>query len=156
MKTGFLALSLIVCMSATAQKAGLITLNSLYNRVDHGKDTVYIINFWATWCGPCAKELPDFEKLSVNYKTEKLKVLLINLDYKSKIQSSVLPFIKRNNIRNEVFVLDERDPQVYINRVDSTWTGGLPATLMIKNGKRDFFEKDFTYDELLAEYKKFK
>jgi thiol-disulfide isomerase/thioredoxin len=156
MKTGFLALSLIIFMHTNTPKIELINLNSLYNRVDHGQDTVYIINFWATWCGPCAKELPDFEKLSVDYKSEKLKVLLISLDGKSKIQTSVLPFIKRNGIKNEVFILDESDPQVYINRVDSNWSGGLPATLIIKNGKRKFFENDFTYEELLNEYKKFK
>jgi thiol-disulfide isomerase/thioredoxin len=156
MKTGFLALSLIFSMSVYAQKMELTTINSLYNRVDHGQDTVFIINFWATWCGPCAKELPDFEKFSIDYKNEKLKVLLISLDAKSKIRSSVLPFIKRNRIKNEVFVLDEADPQVYIDRVDSNWSGGLPATLIIKNRKRNFFEKDFTYEELLIEYKKFK
>jgi hypothetical protein len=44
---------------------------------------------------------------------------------------------------------------VYINRVDSNWSGGLPATLIIKNGKRKFFENDFTYEELLSEYKNF-
>jgi thiol-disulfide isomerase/thioredoxin len=155
MKTGFLALSLIIFMCTGSQKVELITIGNLYNRVDHGQDTVFIINFWATWCGPCAKELPDFEKLSVDYKSEKLKVLLISLDGKSKIQTSVLPFIQRNKIKTEVFVLDEADPEVYIDRVDSNWSGGLPATLIIKNGKRKFFEKDFTYEELLNEYKKF-
>ncbi len=67
-----------------------------------------------------------------------------------------MPFIKKNGIKNEVFMLNEPDPEVYINRIDSSWSGALPATLMLKDKKRKFFEKDFTYSELLGEYKNFK
>ncbi|WP_461485203.1 TlpA disulfide reductase family protein, partial [Pedobacter sp.] len=42
----------------------LLTLNELEQRIAKGKDTTYVVNFWATWCGPCVEELPYFEKLS--------------------------------------------------------------------------------------------
>jgi hypothetical protein len=77
------------------------------------------------------------------------------VDFKSKLSTSVIPFVKKNNIQNEVFLLNEPDPQVYINRIDSSWSGALPATVMMKDQKHMFFEKDFTYEELLNEYKKF-
>ena len=156
LKHGLLTVFTICCLNLQAQQVDLLTLNQLYERVKKGHDTTFIINFWATWCVPCVKELPNFEKLSDGYKNENLKVLLVNLDYKSKLNSSVLPFIKKNGIKNEVFMLNEPDPEVYINRIDSSWSGALPATLMLKDRKRKFFEKDFTYSELLSEYKNFK
>jgi len=155
-KHGLLAVFSICCLNLKAQHVDLLTLNQLYERVNHGHDTTFIINFWATWCVPCVKELPNFEKLNDEYKNENLKVLLVNLDYKSKLNSSVLPFLKKNGIKNEVFMLNEPDPEVYINRIDSSWSGALPATLILKDKKRKFFEKDFTYSELLSEYKNFK
>jgi thiol-disulfide isomerase/thioredoxin len=151
-----MALFLLGGLNLFAQQIDLITVDQLYSRINSGPDSTYIINFWATWCTPCVKELPDFEKLNEQYKTEKLKVLLVNMDYKSKLNNSVLPFIKKNGIKNEVFLLNESDPQVYINRIDTSWSGALPATLMVKERKRKFFEKDFTYAELVEEYKNFK
>ena len=134
------------------QKVDLINVDQLYGRLKGGGDTAFVVNFWATWCGPCVNELPDFDRLGVDYKRDKLKVLLISMDYKSKRTTSVLPFIKRKGIKSEVFVLDEKDPQVYINRIDSSWSGGLPATLMWKKGRRTFFEKELRYPELKKEY----
>ena len=139
----------------SAQQVNVITLDQVYSRVNAGSDTLFVINFWATWCVPCVKELPDFERLNAGKGNEKLKILLVNMDNKSKLTTSVLPFLKKSGIQNEVYMLNEADPQEYINRVDTSWSGALPATLMIKNSKRKFFEKDFTYSELEEETKKF-
>lgn len=58
---------LIICFSlityATSAQVKLLTLNELDKRIANGKDTTYVINFWATWCSPCVAELPNFEKL---------------------------------------------------------------------------------------------
>jgi thiol-disulfide isomerase/thioredoxin len=155
LKAGLSTIALICCLHVSAQKVDLVTLDQLYARVTHGQDTVYVINFWATWCVPCVKELPNFERLSSEHDNQKLKVLLVSVDFKSKLKTSVIPFIKKNRIRNEVFLLNEPDPQVYINRIDSSWSGALPATVIMKDQKHIFFEKDFTYEELFNEYKKF-
>jgi thiol-disulfide isomerase/thioredoxin len=154
MKVILIALLVFVTGSLFAQRVELISLDHLYQRVKMGKDTTYIINFWATWCAPCVKELTHFEKLSENYKDSPLKVLLISLDTRSKMNQTVVPFVKKNGLANEVFLLDEKDQQVYINRIDSSWSGALPATLMVKQRHRKFFEQAFSYEELLKQYKK--
>jgi thiol-disulfide isomerase/thioredoxin len=154
LKTTLSVFALSCCLNVSAQKVDMLTLDQLYSRVARGSDTIFVVNFWATWCVPCIQELPNFEKLSIEHVNEKLKVLLISVDFKSQIQSSVIPFIKRNGIQNEVFLLNEPDPQVYINRIDSSWSGSIPATIILKEQKQVFFEKEFTYEELLTEYKK--
>ncbi|GAA3745328.1 TlpA disulfide reductase family protein [Flavobacterium ginsengisoli] len=144
----------IISVSAYSQNVKLININQLNERIKNGKDSTYVVNFWATWCAPCIKELPHFEKLGAEYKSEKLAVLLVSLDFKSKLTSNVVPFVKRKNLKNEVFLLNESNPQEFIDRIDPSWSGSIPATLFIKNDKRKFVESEFTYEQLLTEYKK--
>ncbi|MET3026996.1 TlpA family protein disulfide reductase [Flavobacterium sp. UW10123] len=144
----------IISVSAYSQNVKLLNINQLNERIKNGKDSTYVVNFWATWCAPCIKELPHFEKLGVEHKSEKLAVLLVSLDFKSKLESNVIPFVKRKNLKNEVFLLNESSPQEFIDRIDPSWSGSIPATLFIKNDKRKFVESEFTYEQLLTEYKK--
>lgn len=136
------------------QNVKLLNIDQLNERIKNGKDSTYVVNFWATWCAPCIKELPHFEKLAAEHKSEKLAVLLVSLDFKSKLASNVVPFVKKKNLKNEVFLLNESDPQQFIDRIDPSWSGSIPATLFIKNDKRKFVESEFTYEQLLTEYKK--
>jgi len=153
LKTTFLLL-LLSSLSGFSQNVKLLNINQLQERIKNGKDSTYVVNFWATWCAPCIKELPHFEKLATEHKSEKLAVLLISLDFKSKLESNVIPFVKRKNLKNEVFLLNESNPQEFIDRIDPNWSGSIPATLFIKNEKRKFIETEFTYEQLLTEYKK--
>jgi thiol-disulfide isomerase/thioredoxin len=111
-------------------------------------DTTYIVNFWATWCAPCIKELPYFQQVHDSYKDKKVKVLLVSLDFERQIQSRLLPFIEKNKITPEVVVLNDPASNVWIDKVDPSWSGAIPATLFIKNDKRLFFEKEFTLEEI--------
>ena len=153
MKTILIILSLALSSTVFAQQVQLIKLDEINKRIDSGKDTVYVINFWATWCLPCLEELPHFEKLSSKYKNSKLKVMLVSMDFRSKLESTVVPFVRKKTLKNEVFLFDEINQQEYIDRIDSSWSGALPATLIIHKNRRRFFEKEFTYPELLTEYK---
>jgi thiol-disulfide isomerase/thioredoxin len=153
MKTILIILSLALLSNVSAQHVQLIKLDEINKRVDSGKDTVYVINLWATWCLPCLEELPHFEKLSSQHKNNKLKVMLVSMDFRSKLESTVVPFVRKKTLKNEVFLFDETNQQEYIDRIDPSWSGALPATLIIHKSKRRFFEKEFSYKELLTEYK---
>lgn len=143
-------LLILVGYGANAQ-VKLLTLNELEQRVAKGKDTTYVVNFWATWCGPCVEELPYFERLTSENAKKPFKVILMSLDFKSKLKTDVEPFVAKHKLKSEVFVVNEMDQQKFIDRVDKNWSGALPATLILNTDKkvRSFYEKAFTYDELL-------
>tara|TARA_R110002049_G_scaffold3795_5_gene27590 strand:- start:67913 stop:68464 length:552 start_codon:yes stop_codon:yes gene_type:complete len=127
-------------------------LEKLLNQKD-GK--VYVINFWATWCAPCVKELPYFEKLNTEYKGKNVEVILVSLDFPHVYDSKLKPFIRDKKIASKVVALDDADMNTWIPKVDETWSGSIPATVIYKNDERRFFEKSFTYEALEAEIKPF-
>ena len=118
-------------------------------------DSIYVINFWATWCKPCIKELPAFEKIASDYAGKKVKVLLVSLDFPDKIENQVIPFINKNNIKSEVVLLDDADANSWIPRISPEWSGAIPATVIYNKGNRKFYEQSFTFEELENELKLF-
>jgi thiol-disulfide isomerase/thioredoxin len=116
-------------------------------------ETVYVINFWATWCKPCIKELPYFETITEKYNSTKVKVLLVSLDFPEKIGSNVGPFVVENKIQSEVVLLDDDNANKWIPMVSEEWSGAIPATIIYKKGNRKFFEGSMTYEELETEIK---
>jgi len=116
-------------------------------------ETTYVINFWATWCKPCIEELPYFEELNKNYEDSNVTVVLVSLDFPKHIEKQVIPFIKKNNLQSKVLLLDDPDANTWIPKVSEEWTGAIPATIIIKGEKQQFYEKSFTYTELETELK---
>ncbi len=112
-------------------------------------DTTYVVNFWATWCGPCVKELPYFEEMTRNYEGKPLKVVLVSLDFKRQIEKKFIPFLVKNKIRSEVVLLLDGKEAEWIDKVDESWSGAIPVTLVYNKKKRLFIEDDFhSYSEL--------
>lgn len=118
-------------------------------------DTVYVVNFWATWCKPCVKELPAFEKLNREYRNEKVKVLLVSLDFIKHYDSKLIPFIKKNNLQSEVILLNDPRSNRWIDKVSPEWSGAIPATVIYRGDMRGFYGQSFTYEELENELKKY-
>jgi thiol-disulfide isomerase/thioredoxin len=128
----------------------------LSHYLNQKNDTTYVVNFWATWCQPCVEELPHFEQINKKYKDNKVKVLLVSLDFGKDISTRLLPFINRKQLKSDIIVMRETDADSWIPKVDSTWTGALPATVIYNKDMRKFYEKQFTYAELEKEISKFK
>ena len=57
--------------------------------MDLSNNTTYVVNFWATWCSPCIKELPHFEYVNEKYSSKNVKVFLVSLDFPSEIESKL-------------------------------------------------------------------
>ncbi|MEO9474587.1 MAG: TlpA disulfide reductase family protein [Cyclobacteriaceae bacterium] len=142
MKILFLCAFLLTFTSAFSQEVVKINMDELNQEMISDENHIKVFNFWASWCGPCVKELPYFDELADN---PNLNVTLVSLDFEEEIKkaSSIL---KKKGIGLSSYLLDEKD---FIDKVDSSWTGAIPATLILdKSGNRYFFEKAFTRDEL--------
>jgi thiol-disulfide isomerase/thioredoxin len=123
----------------------VIKIGALEALMKKKEGPVQVINFWATWCGPCVKELPLFEQVSV----PNTKVTLINLDFVEKLDR-VDAFISRKSMKSEVLLLDEIDYNSWIEKVDKEWSGAIPATLIYNpaTGKRTFTQQELKEGEL--------
>jgi thiol-disulfide isomerase/thioredoxin len=111
-------------------------------------DTVYVINFWATWCKPCIKELPEFEKLNATYENKNVRVILVSLDFPNKYEALLLPFVTERNLKSRIFHLTDIDANKWIDKVSPQWSGALPATIIYKGDSREFYEASMTYEQL--------
>ncbi len=111
-------------------------------------DTIYVVNFWATWCAPCVKELPYFERLGKEFKSKNVEVILVSLDFPKQIETKLIPFINTKQLLSKVYVLDDTNESFWIGDISEQWSGALPATLIYSSNKRVFYEQSFTYKSL--------
>lgn len=115
----------------------------------------YVVNFWATWCAPCVKELPYFEDLNKNYASKNVEVILVSLDFPKKYKKQLKPFIQKHDLQSQVVALNDTDGNTWIPKIDKNWSGAIPATIIYNKDKRQFYEQSFNYDELKTEVDKF-
>jgi len=113
-------------------------------------DSPLVVNFWATYCVPCKDEIPYFETITRKYAKSKVKLLLVSLDLKKDYPEKIMEYLHKEKIRAEVVWLDETDADYFIPRIDSSWTGALPATLLSSKGisKPLFYDRQLKPDEL--------
>lgn len=116
--------------------------------LEQGGDTIYLVNFWATWCAPCIKEIPYFEQFGEKYRDKNVKILMVSLDMRDQLETKLVPFIEKENMNNEVILLDDPNFNEWIPLVDKNWTGAIPATLVYGKGFRKFFPHELTFTEL--------
>ena len=116
-----------------------------------------VVNFWATWCKPCVKELPHFVKLQKAYKDRGVEVLFVSLDAVEQLESRVQPFLAKKGLFKGQYLLDEVDFNAWIDKVNPMWQGDIPATLLIdqRDGVRVFLTQEFdSYESLKAQVDK--
>jgi len=141
-------LILFATSSAIAQKAEVVKFDRLEEILTSKSEKILVINFWATWCAPCVHELPYFQSLETKQDPD-VQITLVNLDYADKLDK-VNAFLAKKKISSKVLLLDEIDYNSWIDRVDPSWGGAIPATLFINTGtgQRKFVDKELTESEL--------
>ncbi len=146
--------ALLLCGASRARAAGVpvIKFPQLEEIMTHRTDTTYVLNFFATWCDPCKEEFPAFQRWSAMQLGKKVRLVFVSLDFKRERTRGLAAFLKSHHVRNDVVLLDETDYNAWINRVDSTWNGNLPMTLVIsgRERRRHAYPQEFTFDELKA------
>lgn len=119
------------------------TYEDLSSALFKKNDTTYVVNFWATWCAPCVKELPYFEAFNKKYTDQKIKVILVSLDFKKQINTHLIPFVKKNKLTSEVVIMNDKKYDNWLPKVDRTWSGSIPTTVLFLGDKKLFAEREF-------------
>lgn len=119
-------------------------------RNDKQNDTLYIINFWATWCKPCVEEMPHLEKVNEKYKHHKIKVLLVSNDMRKELTGRLPKFIQDKKIQSRVLFMNETNANSWIEKVNPSWSGAIPATWFLNaaKGRELFHEGELNEDEI--------
>lgn len=154
-KIVFFSVFLIACFQLQAQPIKRWKMDDLLQYINTS-DSALVINFWATFCGPCIEEIPYFQAIAAKYRDQKVKLLLVSLDFKEYYPQKIEAFAKRFGFTAEIVWLDEEKPDDFCPKIDSTWSGAMPATLFVnkKTGYRRFFEAQLKPEEVETAIKK--
>lgn len=132
----------VFCSVCKAQQTDVSVLKyeDLEKRIQEEKGKVLVVNFWATTCAPCVKELPHFMEINNKYMgNSNFKMILVSLD-RLVDKERVLKFIKNKNLTAEVVLLDDiKRMNTWIPRFEKDWDGNIPVTLFYKDGEKVYF-----------------
>jgi thiol-disulfide isomerase/thioredoxin len=141
-------LCLLVSSGITGQVLTEIDKEGLLAITGRENDTTYVVNFWATWCSPCVKEIEYFEEVHRLNQGHPLKVLLVSLDFPNQAEKRVIPFLKEKEITAQVVLMTDLNYNEWIDHVDTSWSGAIPATLIFNKDQRIFLEQELSREEL--------
>ncbi|MEP7236725.1 MAG: redoxin domain-containing protein [Ferruginibacter sp.] len=138
----FLCTFLVLITAAKSQTIAKWKIEDVVKSFSAKNDTVYVVNFWATFCKPCIAEIPDFIALVEKYKKQKVKLLLVSLDLATYYPAKIAAFAKKNNYNTNIVWLNETNADHFCPMIDAKWSGAIPSTIIVNNktGYRKFFE----------------
>src|SRR4051812_28529111 len=96
----------VISLISQAQQVPLIKLAELQKLMETPSDEIKVINFWATWCAPCIKEIPLFEKINQNRKDTKVTLVSMDIDLDPNPEK-VNRFVARKKLQSQVVILNE-------------------------------------------------
>ncbi|WP_299826398.1 TlpA disulfide reductase family protein [uncultured Pontibacter sp.] len=149
---------ILISAPAFAQQVKVIKYKELEQIRNAPHDTLYVVNFWATWCKPCIKEMPYFEALTAQYKNQPVRVMLVSMDAAEDLEKRVKPFVQKRSLKSDVLLLDEVDANTWIDKLEPKWSGAIPATMVFNNKRKqyEFVEKELSQEELQSIILKYK
>jgi len=92
------------------------------------KGKTVLVNFWATWCAPCKKEMPDLIKLYKNYKEKGFELVLISVDDKDDRNGALVNYLKALNIDFTVYFDALKKQEDIMTYIDDSWEGEIPKS----------------------------
>jgi len=148
LKPLFIITLLFIAFTTKAQNVKEVNYEEFKPYLNKQSDTVYVINFWATWCKPCVEELPHFMTVAQDMRHKPVKFTFVSLDFPKFKESKLIPFIEENVISEDVILLNDPNSNYWINDINKEWSGAIPATIIYNKNDKTFFEGQVSYEEL--------
>jgi thiol-disulfide isomerase/thioredoxin len=136
----------------TVQKIKITDLQDYIARSNHP----LIVNFWATFCVPCNKEIPYFQSTVARFRDQGVELILVSLDLPDYYPGKIADFARKQGYTAKILWLSETDADYFCPKVDPHWSGGIPSSLFVDNKRhyRRFFDRQLTEPQVDLEIKK--
>ena len=106
-----------------------------------------LVNFWATWCGPCSRELPDLETMYRMYGHRAFDLVTVSINYPDE-QPGVLSALHKQHATSRNFLLGSTDIYALMSAFDSEWNAAVPYTMLIRPGGEVVYRRQGEIDPL--------
>jgi thiol-disulfide isomerase/thioredoxin len=127
---------LLAALSLTAEPLAKINEISYPKMLAAQKGKVVLVDFWATWCVPCRKEMPELAKLEVKLKAKGLVLIPISAD-EPENEAAAREFLTKAGVKTQGYLKAPKDDDAFIRAIDPKWGGELPALVLYdKSGRK--------------------
>ena len=132
-----------------AQQIKVVKIEDVISYIKEARHPV-VVDFWATWCAPCAEEIPWFQKAVKDFDTANVELVLVSLDFEKNYTEVITKFAAKKNLNATIFWLNETNADHFCAAIDSNWFGTIPVTLFVNNktGYRKFYDDQVPEKEL--------
>jgi len=113
--------------------------------IKNKSEKLRLINVWASWCGPCVQEFPDFIIIDRIYRSRQFEFVSINADKISR-KENVLKFLQKNEASNKNYIFNSDNNTQLVEAVDPEWSGALPYTLLVEQGGKILYRNQGPID----------
>jgi peroxiredoxin len=115
--------------------------------VQNDTKKLLVVNVWATWCGPCVAELPEFVTMNRMYRGRPFRLVTLSMDAPEK-KEEALKVLRDKHVSCTNYLAEFKDRDKFADRLDKKWEGPLPYTLVIAPGGKVLYRKAGAIDPL--------
>ncbi len=113
-----------------------VRLDDVKSMIRRDSGNVVLVNAWASWCKPCQEEMPGLLRLRTEMAGRSFRMILVSIDDPDSIASAVRPALRKLGVDFPTYLLHGTPDEAFIDGMDSTWNGALPATFLYDRAGR--------------------
>ncbi len=149
MKKIIFTIGMLLSFVLNAQQVKTVKYEALPEHFNQN-DKLTVVNFWATWCGPCVNEIPYFVQANERFK-DQVNFVYVSLDQAKQLQK-VEAFAKNQDMTGTLLLLDDaKRMNEWIPAIHKGWQGNIPITVFYKNGEKLHFHGEEIDQQRLIE-----